>query len=68
VDMSDCTRLTSLLILLQDKLIRTDKRSEEYEARHQLAVRTITHLKNGIHSIFTRIGHDAMCIVSHCRQ
>lgn len=70
MDSSDCTRLTCLLyqIFVQDKLVRTDKKSEECEARHQLAVRTITHLKNGIHSIFTRIGRDAMCIVSHSPQ
>ena len=44
------------LFFSQEKLVRTDKKSDEYEARYQLAVRTITHLKNGIHSIFTRIG------------
>ena len=44
------------LFVPKEKLVRTDKKSDEYEARYQLAVRTITHLKNGIHSIFTRIG------------
>ena len=44
--------------------MRTDKKSDEYEARYQLAVRTITHLKNGIHSIFTRIGTSTSRIYS----
>ncbi len=43
-------------LLDEEKLLRTEKKAEEYEARYQLAVRTITQLKNGIQSIFTRIG------------
>eukprot|EP01039_Chlorochromonas_danica_P009443 gene9443-10432_t len=41
---------------LEEKLARTDKKAAEYEARYQVAVRTINQLKNGIQSIFTRIG------------
>jgi chromosome segregation ATPase len=41
---------------LEDKLLRTEKKAEEYELRHQAANRTIVSLKNGIQSIFTRIG------------
>jgi chromosome segregation ATPase len=41
---------------LQDRLAKTDKKVEEYETRHQSAVRVITQLKNGIQSIATRIG------------
>lgn len=41
---------------LEDKLAKTDKKAEEYESRNQVALRTITQLKNGIQSIFTRIG------------
>jgi hypothetical protein len=41
---------------LEDKLNKTDKKADEYEARNQVAMRTINQLKNGIQSIFTRIG------------
>jgi chromosome segregation ATPase len=41
---------------LEEKLLKTEKKAEEYELRHQAANRTIISLKNGIQSIFTRIG------------
>jgi chromosome segregation ATPase len=41
---------------LEDKLSRVQQKIEEHEQRHQKAVRVISQLKNGIHSIFTRIG------------
>ena len=54
--MSTDTQRKKTLRDLEEKLARTDKKAEEYDARYQLAVRTITQLKNGIQSIFTRIG------------
>jgi chromosome segregation ATPase len=54
--MSTDTQRKKALRDLEEKLTRTEKKGEEYEARYQRAVRTITQLKNGIHSIFTRIG------------
>ena len=60
--MSTDTQRKKTLRDLEEKLLRTDKKSDEYEARYQLAVRTITHLKNGIHSIFTRIGAQSSSV------
>lgn len=54
--MSTDTQRKKTLRDLEEKLVRTDKKAEEYDARYQQAVRTITQLKNGIQSIFTRIG------------
>lgn len=54
--MSTDTQRKKALRDLEEKLIRTEKKAEEYETRYQRAVRTISQLKNGIHSIFTRIG------------
>ena len=41
---------------LEDKLAKAKAKTDEYAIRHDRAVRTISSLKNGIHSIFTRIG------------
>lgn len=54
--MSTDTQRKKTLRDLEEKLSKTDKKAEEYESRYQTAVRTITQLKNGIQSIFTRIG------------
>ena len=54
--MSTDTMRKKALKELEDKLNRTQKKAEEYEQRQQKASRTILQLKNGIHSIFTRIG------------
>jgi len=54
--MSTDTQRKKTLRDLEDKLLRTGNKAHEYEARYQTAVRTITQLKNGIQSIFTRIG------------
>lgn len=54
--MSTDTQRKKTVRDLEEKLAKTDKKSDEYEARYQVAVRTITQLKNGIQSIFTRIG------------
>lgn len=50
------TQRKKALRSLEDKLSRTDRKAEEYENRHNKALKTLTQLKNGIHSIFTRIG------------
>ena len=54
--MSTDTQRKKTLRDLEDKLSRTTKKGDEYEARYQTAARTITQLKNGIQSIFARIG------------
>ncbi|CAM9091647.1 unnamed protein product, partial [Ectocarpus fasciculatus] len=54
--MSTDTMRKKALKELEEKLNRTQKKAEEYEVRQQKASRTILQLKNGIHSIFTRIG------------
>eukprot|EP01041_Mallomonas_annulata_P008843 gene8843-18322_t len=54
--MSTDTQRKKALRDLEDKLSRTEKKAEEYDSRYNRAVRTISQLKNGIHSIFTRIG------------
>lgn len=54
--MSSDTQRKKALRDLEEKLLRTEKKADEYDARYQRAVRTISQLKNGIHSIFTRIG------------
>jgi coiled-coil domain-containing protein 63/114 len=55
-DASSNTQRKKTVRDLEDKLTKTDKKAEDYEARYNLAVRTINQLKNGIQSIFTRIG------------
>ena len=55
-DASSNTQRKKTVRDLEDKLTKTDKKSEDYEGRYNLAVRTINQLKNGIQSIFTRIG------------
>ena len=54
--MSTDTQRKKALRDLNHKLERTEKKADEYDTRYQRAVRTIAQLKNGIHSIFTRIG------------
>lgn len=54
--MSTDTQRKKTLRDLEEKLSRTDKKADEYNDRYQQAARTITQLKNGIQSIFTRIG------------
>lgn len=54
--MSTDTQLKKTVRDLDAKTKRTDKKADEYEARYNLALRTIGQLKNGIQSIFTRIG------------
>ena len=54
--MSTDTQRKKALRDLEDKLSRTERKADEYDTRFQRAVRTISQLKTGIHSIFTRIG------------
>lgn len=53
--MSSDTQRKKTIRDLEEKLNKTDKKSEEYATRYEVAVRTIGQLKNGIQSIFTRI-------------
>jgi hypothetical protein len=43
-------------MLCADKLARVESKVEEHELHHSKSARVIAQLKNGIHSIFTRIG------------
>eukprot|EP01040_Poterioochromonas_malhamensis_P010220 gene10219-11117_t len=61
--MSSDTQRKKTIRDLEDKLSKTDKKAAEYEGRYQLAQRTITQLKNGIQSIFARIGATASASV-----
>lgn len=54
--MSTDTQRKKALRDLEDKLSRTERKADEYDTRYQRAIRTISQLKTGIHSIFTRIG------------
>lgn len=54
--MSSDTQRKKTIRDLEEKLAKTDKKADEYDLRYQVAMRTINQLKNGIHSIFTRIG------------
>jgi chromosome segregation ATPase len=54
--MSTDTQRKKALRDLEDRLSRTERKADEYDTRFQRAVRTISQLKTGIHSIYTRIG------------
>eukprot|EP01038_Epipyxis_sp_PR26KG_P013935 gene13935-18691_t len=54
--MSSDTQRKKTIRDLEEKLTKTDLKANQYEERYQVAARTITQLKNGIQSIFTRIG------------
>eukprot|EP00968_Pinguiococcus_pyrenoidosus_P029408 scaffold8556_cov286-Pinguiococcus_pyrenoidosus.AAC.2 len=41
---------------LEERLRKTEDKANEYEETYQAAVKTINQLKQGIHSIFSRIG------------
>ena len=60
--MSTDTQLKKTVRDLDVRTKRTDKKADEYEARYNLALRTIGQLKNGIQSIFTRIGATATSV------
>ena len=57
--MSTDTQRKKNLRNLEEKLIKTEKKVEEYDLRYQQANRILAQLKNGIHSIFSRIGASA---------
>ena len=61
-DASSNTQRKKTVRDLEDKLTKTDKKAEDYESRYNLAVRTINQLKNGIQSIFTRIGATSVSV------
>mmetsp|Transcript_32208 Transcript_32208/g.32834 ORF Transcript_32208/g.32834 Transcript_32208/m.32834 type:complete len:537 (+) Transcript_32208:85-1695(+) len=54
--MSTDTQRKKALRDLEEKLSRTEEKAKKYDSRYNRAVNTIKQLKNGIHSIFTRIG------------
>lgn len=54
--MSSDTQRKKNLRSLEEKLAKTEKKNEEYEVRYHSAKRVLDQLKNGIHSICTRIG------------
>lgn len=54
--MSSDTQRKKTVRDLEEKLTKTEKKSDDYVVRYEASVRTMTQLKNGIHSIFQRIG------------
>lgn len=62
--MSTDTQRKKNLRALEEKLAKTEKKVEEYDARYQSAKRVLDQLKNGIHSIFTRIGASSNLVTS----
>ena len=54
--MSSDTQRKKTVRDLEEKFSKTEKKSEDYIQRYEASVRTTTQLKNGIHSIFQRIG------------
>ena len=54
--MSSDTQRKKTVRDLEEKFNKTEKKSEDYVKRYEASVRTMTQLKNGIHSIFQRIG------------
>jgi chromosome segregation ATPase len=47
---------------LEERLARTQGKSEQYENRYNAAMKTMNALKNGIHSIFLRIGCNSSAV------
>jgi coiled-coil domain-containing protein 63/114 len=62
--MSTDSQRKKNLRTLEEKLAKTDKKVEEYDQRYQSAKRVLDQLKNGIHSIFTRIGASSSLVGS----
>ena len=62
--MSTDTQRKKNLRTLEEKLVKTGKKVEEYDARYQSAKRVLDQLKNGIHSIFTRIGASSNLVTT----
>ena len=54
--MSTDTQRKKAVRDLEEKLTRTEEKAKKYDIRYNRAVNTIKQLKNGIHSIYTRIG------------
>ena len=54
--MSSDTQRKKTMRDLEDKLGKTEKKADDFLLRYDASVRTMTQLKNGIHSIFQRIG------------
>ena len=60
--MSSDTQRKKTVRDLEEKLIKTEKKTEESVVRYEASVRTMTQLKNGIHSIFQRIGASSTSV------
>ncbi|CAM9176716.1 unnamed protein product, partial [Chrysoparadoxa australica] len=54
--VSTDTQRKKALRSLEVRLNATEKKAEEYEARHQESMKVVNQLKSGIHSIFSRVG------------
>jgi len=54
--VSNDTQKKQILRNLDERLLRTSEKVDEYEARYTNAMKTINQLKASIHSIFSRIG------------
>lgn len=57
--MSSDTQRKRDLRILEEKLSKIEKKSNDFDHRYHLAKRVLSQLKNGIQSIYTRIGAAA---------
>jgi hypothetical protein len=56
---SDNTKRKKNIRDLEEKLVVTDKKVQDLQAKYEVSVRIIQQLRNGIQNIFTRIGATA---------
>ena len=48
-----------ILADLERRLARTEAKSEQYERKHEAATATVSALKQGVHSVFDKLGCDS---------
>ena len=48
-----------ILTDLERRLARTEAKSEQYERQHEAATATVSALKQGVHSVFDKLGCDS---------
>ena len=48
-----------ILADLERRLARTEAKSEQYERKHEAATTTVSALKQGVHSVFDKLGCDS---------
>ena len=48
-----------ILTDLERRLARTEAKSEQYERQHEAATATVSALKQGVHSVFDKLGCES---------